>query len=46
MYKFIKGALVFTGGVTVGAGLITGLFLGSEDIRKVIKTKIISMLEA
>lgn len=46
MCKFIKGALIFTSGMTFGAGLATGVFLKSKDIRKVVKAKIIDKLQS
>lgn len=46
MHKIVKGALLFTGGLTVGAGLITGVFLKSKDVQALIKTRIINKLQS
>lgn len=48
MNKYVKGALIFTGGVTVGAGVGAGLVvvkaLQSEKIRKVLYDKIYTVI--
>ena len=46
MGKIVKEALVFTGGLTVGAGLIAGVFLRSKDVQALIKMRIINKLHS
>lgn len=44
MYKYVKGALIFTGGVAVGIGVAGGLALSSRDIRKLLAHKLADVL--